>query len=294
MPLAIFFVTLLISVSLTLSTMGVVKRAQTSQASLAYDSAYLTSQSVLDQAWADAQPDESAQMISGLDQTLFNSVLDLTYNQGIESSLEDFVRSSVDRDPFIELFERSAEVSLRNVSPDEMSAGISIDVCRVSETCPEVILEWFRFDRHFRFQDLSLLDKSSFDENLSDGCVDLPAVGVQRCVLRSSGRFFPSIIQRLDADDEYSQRWRFRTSMASYDYILRVWIQSAEPVWIRFSGLDSFPDGAQLSLPQQVYQSTAVSKAEFSQVQSQESHRISAGLQDGLGFVHYADEVEGK
>jgi hypothetical protein len=294
MPFALFFVTVLISLSLVLSTMGLVKRANTSEASLAADAAVLASLSVVDQAWSDVAPDVSVDSVKQFQDYNASTDFELFLNQGVPVEISKTLLNSTQEESLLELFERSAEIFLFDVFPDEMLSGIALDICHVSDPCPELILEWFRFDRNFRFQDLSQLNAASFDSNLSDQCVDLPAFGVQRCVVRSSGSFLPAALERLDADSEYLQRWRLRTSMASYDYLVRAWVQSDDPVWIRLTGLESFPDGVQVPLPQQLYTAHSQASAVFSTVLLKETRRISAGLQDGLGFVHYADEVEDK
>ncbi len=294
MPLVLFFVTLLTSLTLVLSTFGVVKRAQVRQASLAQDAAFLASESSLGQAWSDIVPESAASSVSRLEEYSAGLSLELAFNQGIPVLEESTLLEDFSDEKPLELFERSAEISLIDVDTGEAVSGVGIDLCKDSEPCPELVLEWFRFDKYFRFQDLSFLDASSFDDDLNDGCVDLPAVGVQRCVIHSSSLSFPSDLQRLDADSEYSQRWRLRSSLASYDYIVRVWLQSADPVWMRFSGLENSPDADLVALPQQVYAAESKNSAVFSRAYSQESRRISAGLQDGLSFVHYADEIEDK
>lgn len=285
--------TVLVSFSVLISSIGVVKRAADDSLFLAAQAGMQTSQSVLDQTWSAAQLSKAADRVVDGDAFSVPGV-DLSLNQGIvlDDRLLSFDSSS--HGQLLELYEKSAELTMFDLQPDEMISGVAIDLCRSGENCPEIFFEWFRFDRSFRFQDLEGFHEKSFDRDLQDYCVDLEEYGVQRCLYRSSSYFQPNGFEILPADGEYSYRWRLATDVLNYDYVLRLWGQSSDPFWMRFSGLFSFPDGELEALPQQLYQAQSEARAGLTRQRATETRRLSAGLQDIYGFVHFADEVEDK
>lgn len=291
MPFALFFISSLFSVLLSLSVFSVVKQAELDQGRLAVDAAQLAMASTQDQIWSTHRPESLAETIRVLDATQDVDELALEYQQGIPVRLED-QDLSPRKETFLELYDTSSEVLLYDVLPDQAITAVALDVCKEGEECPEFFLEWFRFPNGFRFQSLDSLYPGDVDRHLEDHCVHNSG-GIRRCVFSSQDVFLASGIERADVREGYQQSWNWRTNFAAGAYLFRVWFHSKDPVWVRWSGLGADMKTA-IPLPQQQYSADVRSQAQYSDFSDRVTKRFRSGLQEGLGFVHYADVIENK
>lgn len=237
-------------------------------------------------------PEESLEKISAFESRVaavnagFEAVLEdgLELNQGIESEI---VRrsKSLAAPSFVETFyQSSGEVFLYEVPPDQVVDSVKVEYCIGDDSCPELIIEWFRLDQGFRFHDVEELKDLPSDPSPLNPCLDNALTKIRRCVVRSSAG-------SKDALTIGSNFFELRTDFPSYHYLLRFRSLDRSLFHFRMAGVKN---GKEVGLPTAFFEVDELGRTRNTFRRIQQQQMVSGGLQDGLEFVHFAEQVENK
>lgn len=209
---------------------------------------------------------------------------DLTLNQDVPSEA-DTPRLSFLEAGFQEIWHLPSFEILLNGEALAPLTTVQVDFClrRQLSHCPELIVEWFQFERGKPFLDLQTLTKDQSPFSLMNGCLSIPSLSLQRCVKKITGE--------LSSDDRFLKSFRLPIDYPRYQYLIRFHSRNRSTFAFRVVGRGG---GREVSLPglfSEIDQQ-ANTKNAFRRIRNQ--RLISAGLQDGLQFVLSAEEMVSK
>lgn len=298
MPYILFLISILVSSSFYLVLERVTQDSAVNQALLASTAAFYTANSSAEVSWMEVVPEESLEKIPVFESRMaaadakFETLLDdgweagggLELNRGIESRIVQRSKSLA-ASSFVETFyQSSGEVFLYEVPPDEVVDSVRVEYCVGDESCPELIIEWFRLDRSFRFHDLEELKDLPSDLSPLNPCLDNNLMKIRRCVVRSSSG-------SKDALALGSGFFELRTDFPSYHYLIRFRSLDRTSFHFRMAGMKN---AKEVGLPTVFFEVDELGRTRNTFRRIQEHQMVSGGLQDGLEFVHFAEKMENK
>jgi len=157
MPWFLFLMSLMVSTSMFLVSQRVVRDVESDRAFVASEAAFWAAESGLEEWWSDAVVEDSAeqrgefQSLAGLKEEGGDDDR-LTLNQEVAVNFVQRSFSS-DPDPFLSWYEQSSgELFLSDAPVDQAIEALEVDYCLVGESCPELVIDWFRIGKDFQFQ----------------------------------------------------------------------------------------------------------------------------------------------
>jgi len=313
MPLALFLISLIVSGSLFVTTTRVSQDSRLQQNLLASTAAFYTAGSSAEVSWAQVTPETSPQLIEAfksaytdqggqtptdyIQQTLASGgpQATLELNLGIQANAKKN-QLSLSKDSLIESFyQNSAEIFLFDVPPDQAVDFLQLEYCQTDDefTCPDLIIDWMEIKSGFQFQQLqSLVDAPSNTDPIS-ACEDFTDMKIKRCIVKSTSMLSGDLTSSTPFDSSFSQAIKLKTNFASVKhYLFRFRSIDRNPFSFRLSGSDSL--GQTKPLPNTLFEIDEIGTAKSTFRRIRQQRMVSGGLQDGLEFVHYADEVKPK
>jgi len=288
MPFFLFLVSLLVSFSMFLTVHRVVQDAAFDQQLVASSAAFMLASSETQGRFSAlrAEGNVGAELDQGLgDQFVYNQDVPVQFVQSSFSNIPD---------PFLEeFFQSSGEISLLNIPPEQAIDAVEVDYCGASDdVCEDLIIEWFRIGQNFQFQQLEKVKDLESDTSPINPCFDIPMTDTQRCFRMSrKGSIGPLTISSSSSDQRFTHSFRLQTDFPSYRYLIRFRSEKRIPFLFNVTGIKA---GKRVPIPMAFVEADAIGEARSSLRRVREQRMVSAGLQDGLDFVHYSHSVANK
>jgi len=316
MPIALFLISALVSVSMFVSASRIVQDSQVNQLLLASSRAVYASESSSQLAWHKVRPDRGAEVIgdfyentSALDgsdisnegrvvdkRLLQESILSLSEADQIELQIGDRVKNvrsklSAQADAFVkEYFETSIDFFFQDVTPYQQFEKFVIDFCDVDASCPSLIVEKFVITKSgsmIEFDTLEGLRDNPFLNPYQHSAIDREVLanvaGVDSPYRNSLGQPVYQkryVIENLDFNNQNKDHLvRFRSQDGSY---------------FRFQVQAQNSSGDLCEIPNTVFEVDDISSSDDSFRRVRQQRRFFGGLQPGLEYVYSADKMVDK
>lgn len=310
MPLILFLISVLISASLFLSVFRVSQDTFLHQKLLESTAAFYTASSSADASFGLIKASKSTEQFKAFEA---QKIAQKTSGKpSLSTALSSFTQTALELNqerettPFLtvlsasssfvpqQYYDSSAEVFLYKLDPNEVVSSIRLDYC-LSEVCttpPELIIDWFELPGSFEFQDLASLKNKLFPGAVN-GCITFPGTTIKRCVQRTKFLTSSDITINTGKAPEYKKTLLFTTKFGSVShYLFR--FRTIDRSLLHFRLMGEKSSGEIVQLQNAVFEADEVGKMKSSFRRIRQQEPVSAGLQDGLEFVHFGQQVKNK
>lgn len=316
MPLALFLISVIVSGSMFVTLDRVSRDTVMNQALVESTAAFYTASSSAEVSWSKVTSEKSTERIETFDSAStdkvegvqgsqaylagvsmgtddFGAVQNLEFNQGRVAGAR-FTGIKIAEQSFVDSYmQSSAEVFLYDVAPNRKVDFIQVDYCADGEGCPELIVDWFVFQDSFHFQkvDQVKLEKSKEKAKIDPCLIEL---GIMRCEavthdMPTTGHLTAGSSSRTG----FKKMISLKLDDSSAHYLFRFVTHNKQDVSFKIVGkrdgsLNDFP------LPTVNFQVEELGHAGNSFRRMRQQKMVSGGNQDGVEFVHFAENVAEK
>lgn len=315
MPVALFIVTALISVSMFVSASRIVEEGQVNRLLLSSTSALYASESTRHLAWREMRADKGVEVVRDfLDASVERGaqvneelVVDRSFLQdeieGVGGAGSDdweigervkSVRTQVQAqvDAFVKEFDQATgDFFFYDIQPGQYFTSFVIDYCgATASTCPDLIIEWFEIRRvglSLEFNKLDELKFASFTDPFE-------ASGIQRFVVNTADVFQRSQYSNLSfstsPEDDYKQRFSLSSFVfVQNHYLIRFRSQNAQEFNFQVQVFDSTNNPKKI--PNTIFEVDDVGTSDLAFRRIRQQKRVLPGLQPGLEYLHAVDRI---
>lgn len=319
MPLALFLISSLVSVSMFVSSSRIVQDSQVNNLLLASSRALYASESSRQLAWNQMRPDRSsgkgvevvrdfidkstalgAETTDGLivnKRLLHDEIKDISATEREKWDVGERVQSvrtlvQSQADAFVkEYYDSSIDFFFYDLQPGQYFSSFVVDYCSTDvSSCSDLIIEWFEIQRvgfSVEFDSLEQLKDDPFADPYQSSKIGRKVVNSADSVQRGQ---YANLNFSSSADPEYKKRFTLSSFVfVNNHYLVRFRSQDGKPFHfqVQVHNTTSKP----MKIPNTIFEVDDVSSSDDSFRRVRQQKRFSSGLQPGLEYLMAVDRI---